>query len=100
MPSPGHCGPWVFSTKGEVWEGARDGMVRALTGSGWLPQFNELRLQDGTAAEEESTWARRLSPPPAGTAPTLLTLTTHSVSDDRCKGFYPAGTVSLVEGTG
>ena len=59
-----------FSTVGEVWEGLSDhrkapGMARALVKSGWLPQFrvfNEIRLHDGTAAEEESAWARRLLP--------------------------------------
>ena len=59
-----------FSTKGEVWEGLSDhrkapGMARASIGSGRLLQFSvfiELRLQESTAAEEESAWVRRLLP--------------------------------------
>ena len=51
-----------LTTKGEVWEGLSDykkapGMAHALINSGWLLYFrvfNEIRLHDGTAAEEES----------------------------------------------
>ena len=66
-----------FSTKGDVAQGLSDykkapGMARALINSGWLLQFrvfNELRQEDITATEEETTaakeesaWARRLPP--------------------------------------
>ena len=43
-------------------------MARALTQSGWLPQFrvfNQLRLQDTLASEKEHAWARRPPPTPA-----------------------------------
>ena len=95
-------------------------MARVLIDNGWLPQFrvfNELQLHDGTAAEEESAWAgtgpgpeaepgnvtagtRGPPLPPAPASPPPLTLTTHSVSEDRYRGFYPAGTVSPADNTG
>ena len=68
-----------YRSKGAVAKGLSDykkapSMARALTSSGWVPQFrvfNELRQEEeeftateaeGTAAEEESAWARRLPP--------------------------------------
>ena len=61
-----------FVTKDEVGRRLSDykrapSMARAQTHSDWLPQFkvfNEIRLQEDAAAEEESAWARRL--PPSG----------------------------------
>ena len=82
-----------FVARGDAAEGLGDykkapAMARPLVNSGWLPQlsvFDGLRREDTTVTEEETTaageesaWARK----------------------DRYKGFYPAGTVSLIDSTG
>ena len=78
-------------------------MARALVHSGRLPQFkvfNELRQQDETAAERESTWAGAASEAgpsnvadparPVARCAAPLAPTAHIVSCGCRKGFYPA----------
>ena len=73
-----------FFTEGEVWEGLSDH-----------------RKAPGLEAKPSNVTAGTQAPPlPPALASAPLTLTKHSASDDRCKGFYPAGTVSLVDSTG
>ena len=92
MSSPGQRGPWVFQRRAKYGKNLattarRQRWRRFLINSGWLPQFrvfNEIQLHDGTRAEEESAWARRLSP---GQARRPLTLTTHFGIEGPLQGF-------------
>lgn len=62
-----------YNTEKDVYHGlshvdTAPSMARALTQSGWLPQFrvfNQLWRQDNSASDKEHAWARRPPPPAA-----------------------------------